>query len=250
MFLKKKFSPLFVILLSIACIFGTAAVCRFCFTEPAAAEAERSPEQLYQAAVLDAVMAEEDEILPLVSITQDSPLATWKNGNVLLVTMNDRPEQYIEGETVEVPGEVWTFTDKEIAAWYPEHKRGVTDWTLRLEQLVGVPADADYTHVTAMWVSPEDICRPAYVTDITTDKMQNTLPEDTPEEYREWFDNNIIWSYFDSAYPWTRLGYTYDWAADSGEYGVTEFLVRPGAVVTIEYTDTVDQFIERLEAGQ
>lgn len=250
MLLNKKFSPLFVILLSIVCISGTAAVCRFGFTEPVAVEAERSQEELYQAAVLDAVMAEEDEILPLVTITQDSPLVTWKDGDVLLMTLNDQPERYVEGETIELPEEVWTFTDKEIAAWYPEHKKGVTDWTQRLKQLVGVQPDGNYTHVTAMWVSTEDICRPAYLTDITTDEMQNVLPEDTPEEYREWFENNILWSYFDSSYPWTRLGYTYDWAENSGEYGVTEFLVRPGAAVTIEYTDTVNQFVERLEAGQ
>ncbi|MEG0378395.1 MAG: hypothetical protein RR614_07940, partial [Eubacterium sp.] len=125
--------------------------------------------------------------------------------------------------------------------------KGVTDWTLRLKQLVGVPPDKEYTHVSAMWVSPEDVLRPAYKTDIKTDTMQTTLPEETPEAYKEWFEDNIMWSYFDSAYPWTRLGYTYDWAPGSDEYGLTEFWVRPGATVTVEFTDTIDEFIKRLE---
>ena len=62
--------------------------------------------------------------------------------------------------------------------------------------------------------------------------------------YKDWFDDNIIGSYFDSAYPWTRLGYTYDWANNGTEYGLSEFLIFSGAEVTIEYTYSIDQFIE------
>lgn len=44
---------------------------------------------------------------------------------------------------------------------------------------------------------------------------------------------NIIWSYFDSAYPWTRSDHTCDWSYNGIEYGLTEFLARPGAEVTV-----------------
>lgn len=218
--------------------------------EPLSAGDELILEQIYEAAVADAVTAEEDELFPLVTLTGDGGKVSIQDGKVLLLTVNDSPDLYQAGITLTLPGEVWTFTDREIAEWYPDHKAGVTDWALRLEQLVGVPPDADYTHVTAMWVSPEDVIRPAYVTDVTDSGMTIALPEDTSEEYREWFNGNIIWSYFDSAYPWTRMGYTYDWAPDSGKYGLTEFLVRPGAEAKIEYTDSIDAFIERLEAEQ
>ena len=40
--------------------------------------------------------------------------------------------------------------------------------------------------------------------------MPTALEEDTSDEYRAWFNGNIICSYFDNAYPWTRLGCTYD----------------------------------------
>lgn len=218
--------------------------------EPLPAGEELTLKQIYEAAVADAVTAEENEIFPLVTLTEDGGKVSIQDGKVLLLTVNDSPDLYQTGKTLTLPGEVWTFTDREIAEWYPDHKEGVDDWALRLEQLVGVPPDADYTHVTAMWVSPEDVIRPAYVTDVTDSGMTTALPEDTSEEYREWFNGNIIWSYFDSAYPWTRMGYTYDWEPDSGEYGLTEFLVRPGAEAKIEYTDTIDAFIERLEAEQ
>lgn len=249
-FHEKVITPFFAVMLAVVCIAGGAF---FGGYYGAAAPPENVPltlEEIYADAVADAVKAEEDELYPLVSLTEEGGMVSVKDGKVLLLTVNDSPELYPAGETLTLPGEVWTFTDLEIAGWYREHKDGVTDWPLRLEQLVGVPPDADYTHVTAMWVSPEDVIRPAYLTDVTETGMAVSLPEDTPEDYREWFEGNIIWSYFDSAYPWTRMGYTYDWAPDSGKYGLTEFLVRPGAEAVIEYTDPIDGFIERLGKGE
>ena len=74
--------------------------------------------------------------------------------------------------------------------------------------------------------------------------MQSTGDEAFDTKYKAWFDDNIIWSYFDSAYPWTRLGYTYDWADNGTEYGLSEFLVFSGARAKVEYTLSVDAFIE------
>ena len=73
---------------------------------------QRSLEQLYEEAVADAVTTKEDEIFPLVEITRDSGQVSWKEDQILLLTANDTPELYEEGKTVELPGEVWTFTDR------------------------------------------------------------------------------------------------------------------------------------------
>lgn len=251
-FHKKIITPFLAVLLAAACITGTAAFfsvgCAGNRGQTAGSD-ERPLEKIYKDAVEDAIIAEEEELFPLVTITEDSKEVNWKDGKILLVTLNDTPEIYKEREMVVLPSEVWTFTDREIQGWYQDHHQGVTDWSLRLYQLIGVPPDAGYTHASAMWVSPEEVIRPAYRTDIQDGAMAVNMLEDMPDEYREWFDGNIIWSYFDSAYPWTRLGYTYDWAPESGEYGLTEFLIRPGAEVRIEYTDTISQFVERLENG-
>lgn len=158
-----------------------------------------------------------------------------------------KPQLYTVGKTMSLPGEVWTVSAVEMADWVDSNKEGVTDWQLRLQQVVGVPLASEYTHVTALWVSPEDVIRPAYSTDLTSEEMPTALPKNTPEDYREWFEGNVMWSYFDSEYPWTRLGYTYDWAENSGEYGLTEFLVKEGAEVTIVYTDAIPNYIRRLE---
>lgn len=202
---------------------------------------------LYETALRDAAFADEDEILPLVSLTPDDKMTTWDSeGRVLLCTWHKYPDSYPEGETVTIEwGPVWMFTDKEIASYKDELKK-CKDPKTRLKQLIGLPPDCDYTTVTGFWVSPENIKRPAYNTDVVSGKMTTSFAENVDADFKEWFDGNIIGSYYEGAYPWTRLGYTYDWADNDTEYGLTEFLVSDKAEVTVEFTDTTEEFIERI----
>ncbi|GHV76056.1 hypothetical protein AGMMS49942_08770 [Spirochaetia bacterium] len=203
-----------------------------------------TPEDPYQAAVFDAMIAEPDEIMPLVTLSKDDPLTTWKDGKVLLLTYHRYPDSYIAGEDYETKyGEVWTFTDKEVIAWFKDNSAGVSDWPTRFKQLLGLPGDREYTHVTAMWVNPADVHRPAFERDSTKPVTDVKLPGDVDPDFKEWFNGNIIWSYFDSAWPWTRLGYTYDWADNGREYGLSEFLVKKNATVQVEWTKTAGEFV-------
>lgn len=214
----------------------------------------RSNEELYQAAVKDAMIADKDEIHPLVTITRNSDRVTWnKTGDkVLMLSWHKDPERYPEGEDVVLDDEpVWTFTDREIVSRYQERKGYYTDWNMRLRQLTGSKPDADQSHVTAFWVSTKDLIRPAYETDITKQMKLGFSGEDKAGElytswYKKWFDQNIIASYFDDFHPWTRLGYTYDWADNDKEYGLSEFLIMQGSSVQIEFTKTTDEFIQWL----
>ena len=143
-------------------------------------------------------------------------------------------------------GEVWTFTDGEIQAWYDAHGAGVEDWDLRLKQLIGLPPSSAYTHVTAFWADVSDVVRPAYQPDVTAQMDASLLGGSALGALEEWFNGNIVYSYFTSAYPWTRLGYTYDWSAENGEYGLTEFLLPAGTDVEIEFTMQTQEFIDFL----
>lgn len=202
---------------------------------------------LYESAIRDAMFADENEILPLVSLTSEDKMTTWnEDGCVLLCTWHRYPDSYPEGETITVEwGSVWTFTDKEIASYKDELKK-CKDPETRLKQLIGLPPDCDYTTFTGFWVSPENVKRPAYRTDIVSGEMTTSFDENVDTDFKEWFDGNILGSYFDGAYPWTRLGYTYDWADNDTEYGLTEFLVLDKAEITVEFTDTTAEFIDRI----
>ena len=57
-------------------------------------EAAKSPEELYRDAVRDAAFADDDEILPLVSLVESNPMTTWQDGKVLLLTWHNYPDSY------------------------------------------------------------------------------------------------------------------------------------------------------------
>ena len=202
---------------------------------------------LYQDAVADAVSADSDEIMPLLTLTPGTELTTWdEEGRVLMLSWHRYPESYPEGQEVTLDyGEVWTFTDGEIRRWYQKNGGNITAPELRLEQLIGLPRDKGYTHVSAFWVDPDDLARPAYVTDVTSGSMSNYFI-DADLDYLEWFEGNIQWSYTENAYPWTRLGYTYDWSLYGGEYGLTEFIIWPGSTVEVAFTKTTGEFLDWL----
>ena len=202
---------------------------------------------LYASAVRDAVLIDEEEVLPLVNLSKDDPNVLWNGDRVLVLFMHKYPDSYPAGEDITLQwGNVWCVSAKEMCKWVQKNGAGVEDWTLRLHQVLGMPVTKEYTTITALWVDADLLYRPANVTDPNspmTATYQSTGNAEFDEMYKTWFDSNIIWSYFDSAFPWTRLGYTYDWADNGTEYGVSEFLVFSGAPATVEYTYNVEDFV-------
>ena len=204
---------------------------------------------LWQAAMQDAVFSEDEELHELVALTRDDSRVIWDEAGerVLLLSWHDYDDACAPGTSIRTEfGDIWAVSASEMQAWYEQNHRGVENWDLRFAQLLGVHADEGYTRFTAFWVSPKDVIRPAYVTDVTR-QMENDYAAVTEEAYKEWFDANILWSYFESDYPWTRLGYTYDWSGGGSEYGLTEFLVADGSKTEIAFTLPTAEFVDRLE---
>lgn len=125
---------------------------------------------------------------------------------------------------------------------------------LRIAQLLGLPPEAgtagnsrEYKYMLEMWVSPQDLFRPCPDTEISDSACEISFPVDAfrstnlgnmvaasagPKAgvfmtYPEWFDNQTRYSYTAGAspYPWTRLGYTYDWGS-SQHVGLSEFVLH------------------------
>lgn len=216
-----------------------------------ASDLAKTDQELFDMAVEDAVFADEDEIMPLVSLTEDDSRVTWDDeGRVLLCTWHNYPDSYPAGEKVTINwGYVWSFTDKEMASHGEEFKNS-SDAVMRMKQLISFAPDSEHSTVTGFWVKPSDVLRPAYQSNPAEGNMVNAFGEDVNEEFKGWFDENILSSYFYGNYPWTRLGYTYDWADNGTEYGLTEFIVSEGAEVQVEFTESTDEFIKRIIEGQ
>ncbi|XPV76614.1 MAG: hypothetical protein ACNI27_01500 [Desulfovibrio sp.] len=141
--------------------------------------------------------------------------------------------------------------------WPSTHEKRV----LRTEQVLGLPEGSNHRAFIEFWVNPADIFRPSADPDPTDHEAQLRHPWgssvfqlESPTQkilvwqganqpaasysYTEWFEQLRKDSYSGNpAYPWTRLGYTYDWAEDghnNDHRGLSEFIVRGGTTLYIE----------------
>lgn len=204
---------------------------------------EPNPEHLWKAAMADAVFSEDSEIKPLVCLTQDDPNVIWnrEKNAVLLATFHKHSPNYKENRGFpEEEKEIWAVSAAELQKWLEKNKSKVS--ALRFAQVLGLPADCGFDTFTVFWIHPQNVIRPAYITD-TAKQMKNGMEHMQNSPYKEWFEQNILFSYFWAQYPWTRLGYTYDWGNPEQEYGLTEFLIQNPQSAVIVRSFTLTEFI-------
>lgn len=170
------------------------------------------------------------------------------------------------GEPFEVASHVFVTVPEEVRLECERSRcarMSTSKLDLRLKQLIGLPPDASYRFITRMWVRPTDLFRPC----TQVDPMIPTCPqlmtnavhagvdrsrflidqamyswriarEGTPQrvscakDFRNESGGNCF------GFPWTRLGYTFDWRPGSDERGVTEFVIAPGSTVILESSGT------------
>jgi hypothetical protein len=202
----------------------------------------------FAAAVKDASEALEEEKFSVVTLDDYSDKVTW-NGDksrLLVVTLTSDPETYKDGELVKSDSVVWVVNEKELLLWYLDHKDGVRNWDLRFKQLFGEPRTSKATHMAFLWVKPDDLMRPAYMPDVKAYDMRTAFEGELSNDaeisermmwFKNWFDARASKIYTGpDARPWTRLGYTYDWGSKADKYGLTEFIVVPGAEMDVRFT--------------
>ena len=132
-------------------------------------------------------------------------------------------------------GELWVTAAPELRQFFQNDPAGPSMG--RLEQLLGLPPDGGYTRIVEFWVDPANLFRPSADPEITDTVAELSLPagyrSDVAKSYRDWF--SATWkSRFETStpYPWTQLGYTYDWG--SGDHmGLSEFVIQRSAVVGV-----------------
>jgi hypothetical protein len=136
----------------------------------------------------------------------------------------------------------------------------------RVKQLLGLHPAKDYDVLLEMWVDPKDLFRPSPDPEITDHEAQVAtkisqdhwiFPYDsnpflkiddtvllkeaqwspTAVPYKMWFVNRAQTVYVNGSglveddpntwgYPWTQLGYTYDWGNPRNYVGLSEFVLR------------------------
>jgi hypothetical protein len=115
--------------------------------------------------------------------------------------------------------------------------------TARLEQLMGLPPNNGKDRIVTMWVPTDGMFRPSPDPEIDDSTAELHFPPGVSDEHRKWIEDLEAVSYGPDGYPWTRLGYTYDWSPDSPtEVGLSEFVVRPGTEIVIDSVQSQDDY--------
>ncbi|NTU44688.1 MAG: hypothetical protein HGA99_04070 [Chlorobiaceae bacterium] len=226
----------FSLFLLVSVLFSAGAVAR-----PSLSQADL--QKRYQSAVVDAATAEPSEISKnLVAIVPSNPQLIWKNkgdtenARILVVTWtsyNGYDDKI--GQPVPLSREVWVTTAPEIKNFCKTLKK---DRSLRLEQLLGLPPKAGKTKFVEMWVRPGDLFRPSADPEISDSEAETTFRTanrfvTVSADYIKWYTDLQQQSYGANGYPWTRLGYTYDWGNKRRHVGLSEFVIIPGSTVEI-----------------
>ncbi|MFY0631754.1 MAG: hypothetical protein JXR05_15420 [Flavobacteriaceae bacterium] len=108
------------------------------------------------------------------------------------------------------------------------------DPNMRLRQLLGLQPFTVETFFLEVWVKPADLFRPCPDNGTDDTSCDLNLPSTVTPEYRKWFNDLRAIQYTDCTdtifheygYPWTQLGYTYDWSPDNPSHvGLSEFVV-------------------------
>lgn len=175
---------------------------------------------LYNQAIVDAGTQEASEIRNLTPI---------EDSTVTVVTWTSWDGYHIGGNTL--GRDIWTTIVPQLK---DRCKTFTGNLTLSLDQLLGLPPNNDKTKFVEMLVKSADVFRPCPNPDIQKTECLQSFPQDVDADYANWFATTVLKSYhIPGGYPWTHLGYTYDWNPDTSEVGLSEYIVRKGAVVEV-----------------
>ena len=210
------------------------------------------PGQAYLAAIQDAKVAEPSEISKdLWAITAANPELMWDgepgNSRVLVVTWTSYTGYNAQvGQDIQTTRDIWVTAVPQVQEFVRNHRVGADDLTLRLEELLGVPPESGKTTFVEFWVRPADLVRPSPDPEVSDQEAELAFPTSpvlsVSDAYVQWFNSLLGTSYGDGGYPWTRLGYTYDWGDSTNHVGASEYVIWQGATVGVQGTWTTEDY--------
>lgn len=216
-----------------------------------------APAKTYAEAVADAAKAEASEVVTtLVPLTDGTPGLVWKAiagqpKKLLFVTWTSwNGYDGKEGQVLPLGREVWATTAPQLQAFCKDLTKGAAlsaEQVVRLEQLLGLPTGGGKNRFVELWAYPKDAFRPCPDPETTDRECSLDFPAagsgvTVSPEHVSWFNDKKASSYGDKGYPWTRLGYTYDWGNPASEVGLSEYVLRQGAEVEVKAVSTNEAY--------
>lgn len=207
----------------------------------------------YKAAVEAAKNGSCEDIRPLVSLDTNSDKVTWnaEKDKALMIAVHSTPDLFENGAPYTVTKDMRVFSDKEFLEWYKMNSKGCAQLAASPAPTARAPARGEHYALHHVLGFPEGHDPPGVYPDVTSSEMTCRFNEEDDSQLdslgmwlRNWFDNTWSASYkSEGGYPWTRLGYTYDWGSSGDKYGLSEFLVREESQVTVQTTKDLKAFV-------
>ncbi|WP_420128356.1 hypothetical protein [Longimicrobium sp.] len=224
---------------------------------PVTGPAPASAADAYAHSLYQSAMYEARHVLPLLPAVADA------EGMVNVVSLKSAP--WTVGDTT-LTADVWVTVT-------PEVRDSCDDWVqaeqeMRLRQLLGLQPTQPVAYFMEMRVPADSMFRPTANPAIGTPTLCDTTvnpdcaiqfsPNVNPRHV-QWMAQQMLASWkmpngYPASgdgewqrlgYPWTRLGYTYNWHPGSPRYGASEYVVRPGTRVAVTKVSTIAEYCRR-----
>ncbi|HYL35203.1 MAG TPA: hypothetical protein VEV17_04765 [Bryobacteraceae bacterium] len=191
----------------------------------------------------------------LLTLRPDQPV------NVIAWVREDQADRFKAASSEWVkraPSETWVTIEPHLQefcrAFVRDHRPDQAKLTRRLEQRLGLSPASSKTYFVRMRLDqpgPSVIFRPCV--DPAADEAGCSLgpPSKAPPDHRLWFYQQYYSSYGQSLiseFPWTALGYTFDWAPGPSKAspfqrtGESEFVIRKDAPIEVLDVVTTSQY--------
>jgi hypothetical protein len=212
-------------------------------------------EELYKNAVNDAIIIDNDEIATdLIAVNDGNSYIKRKvvdgKNYVLALVFTPYVSSYPIGDTVfNYWGETWVTIAPEMKDVFQSTKfENDSILQLKIQQLLGLPNSNIQRYFVEFWIDPDSLFRPTPDNEIIDSQADLHFPDNASADYKLWFNNNILNSYFPIAtnatrYPWTRLGYTYNWRFGQKERGLSEFVLRKNSKIIVNFAGVPKEYL-------
>lgn len=210
----------------------------------------------YHQSILSAMAPDSSKIFNrLISLNSDNTEIEWKSiegeNYVLMLSWKQNVSYYLPyvGNGLYNTGAypIWVTASPELLKRMKTET--ATDKELRLKQLLGLPPDSEYSYFVEFWVKPEDVFRPCPDKEITDTRCELCFPAQTESAHIAWINTNRIDRYYQcelyDKYPWTQLGYTYDWNPQNKSHvGLSEFVIGSNKNIRVNAVYTTEEYLQ------
>jgi hypothetical protein len=227
---NMKFRAAKLVLILISMVFLVS-----CFGSDDQSEIAKTPWDAYNRAVITSKHPTGADIYRNLSpVSAANTKLIWnandpaENRRVLVSTWASWPG-YSQSKKIGLVREVWVTLAPEVKDILKKENVPGSNIILRIDQLLGMPPTKNETWFVELWARPADLFRPAKDPEIEDAEAGLDFPPGTPQAHINWFNDQVR----TNTYPWTRLGYTYDWGNPATKVGVSEYIIRVSSEVEV-----------------